>query len=346
MRPALETARRGPGASMRRRLRSRCRRTAPVPACTTSATNAPRAFASVGVSLALHAALLAAALVWARSRDERPSRRSPVEVEIVVERGAGACRPRRLAAIAPPQEPPPPVAETSPAPEPTPVRDATPTPEPTPTPTAEPRQLGAHAYGTPEATPTPEVDAHAHSGADAHGYPGADPDAGTDAAAPRPPTRPASARSETRPAAHRQAEARRRAERRRAARRRPGARRSPPNPLAAVRAAAGEYQNAVLARINAYKRYPDIALERGARGIAIVRFTLDEWGQVVAAALVKSRGTLRSTPMRSQPCAAPRPFAPPPRRRAANVIGAAQLRPPMSRQMVSSAELSYTCGRL
>ena len=98
----------------------------------------------------------------------------------------------------------------------------------------------------------------------------------------------------------------------------------PAEPAAAASApgAAADYRNAVLARINARKRYPDMALERGARGVAVVSFTLDDAGQIVSATLAKSAGdpaldndavatVRRAAPFGAPPPGAPRAFTAP-----------------------------------
>ena len=283
------------------------------PALPTPATKGARAFLSVAGSLALHAALLAVALVWARSQ-ANPVAADPVEVEIVIERAPETPAPPP-SPITPPQESPQSVAETSP--EPARVRDTTPTPEPTPTPTSEPSPLAPQPTPaprpestptpTPEPTPTPTLEP----------TPLLEP-----TPAPRPPTTPLRAPEAKRvppPIARPKSVAAPKATASRVAALEPA---KPANPAAAVRAAAGEYQSAVLARINAYKRYPDIALERGARGMAIVSFTLDGGGRVVSAALVKSSGdsaldadavetVRRAAPFAPPPAGAPRTFSAP-----------------------------------
>jgi periplasmic protein TonB len=80
------------------------------------------------------------------------------------------------------------------------------------------------------------------------------------------------------------------------------------------------YQGAVLAAIAAHKHYPEAALGRAARGVAVVTFTIGGAGQVVSAQLSRSAGdaTLdadavatvrRTSPFPPPPAGAPRRFA-------------------------------------
>jgi TonB family protein len=76
----------------------------------------------------------------------------------------------------------------------------------------------------------------------------------------------------------------------------------------------------VLAAIAAHKRYPEAALPRGARGVAVVTFTIGGSGEVASAQLSRSAGdaTLdadavatvrRTSPFPPPPAGAPRRFA-------------------------------------
>jgi TonB family protein len=80
------------------------------------------------------------------------------------------------------------------------------------------------------------------------------------------------------------------------------------------------YQGAVLGAIAAHKRYPDAALGRAARGVAVVTFTIGGDGQVVSAQLSRSAGDAaldsdavatvrRTSPFPPPPPGAPRKFA-------------------------------------
>ena len=72
----------------------------------------------------------------------------------------------------------------------------------------------------------------------------------------------------------------------------------------------------MLAAIAAHKHYPDAALARQPRGVAMVTFTLGSSGQVVSAALTRSAGDATldadavATVRRASPFPAPPPGAP------------------------------------
>jgi periplasmic protein TonB len=83
-----------------------------------------------------------------------------------------------------------------------------------------------------------------------------------------------------------------------------------------------EYQGAVIARLSAAKRYPEAARDRGPRGMAVVRFTIDASGQVVGVSLAQSAGDAildgealatvrRASPFPPPPAGAPRVFSAP-----------------------------------
>jgi len=89
---------------------------------------------------------------------------------------------------------------------------------------------------------------------------------------------------------------------------------------AASAAASAAYQGAVLAAIAAHKHYPDAALARGPRGVAVVAFTIGDGGQVTSAQLARSAGdsaldadavatVRRTSPFPRPPTGAPRKFA-------------------------------------
>lgn len=239
-------------------------------------------------SLALHLFALVCALVWTRVLTA-PPQPEPVAVEIVVEAPPAAEPPPPAA-----QAPSPPAVETPP-PEPVvpPVADApaqvaaepppppvaqTPPPEPEPSPpeAAPPPVAEAPAPVEPPAPPVAE----APSPALPEPTPVSPPPGLTlkpiepvkpalqVRPKPKPPTpAPLHPRAETPPAA------------------KPAA----PAPAALSAQAAG-YQDAVYARITARKHYPEAAMERAPRGVAIVRFSIDPAGQVLGAALAKSAG--------------------------------------------------------
>ncbi len=90
-----------------------------------------------------------------------------------------------------------------------------------------------------------------------------------------------------------------------------------PRPLSAE---AQAYQDQVYERIAACKRYPQAAVERGPNGAAVVRFSIDQDGEIVDAALMKSAGdeildadaiatVQRAAPFPPPPHGAPHSFA-------------------------------------
>jgi periplasmic protein TonB len=83
---------------------------------------------------------------------------------------------------------------------------------------------------------------------------------------------------------------------------------------------AAEYQNSVLSRIAAAKRYPEAARERELHGVVVVRFTISSSGQVGGAAVTQSGGdpildseavatVRRASPFPPPPAGAPRTFS-------------------------------------
>jgi len=82
------------------------------------------------------------------------------------------------------------------------------------------------------------------------------------------------------------------------------------------------YRNALMAKIWAAARYPEAARERGATGVATVRFALDGVGAVTLAALAQSSGdralddealaaVRRASPLPPPPTGAPRAYSAP-----------------------------------
>jgi protein TonB len=67
-----------------------------------------------------------------------------------------------------------------------------------------------------------------------------------------------------------------------------------PAPPALARApdpvAAASWRSALVARLQAAKRYPEQAREAGEQGVALARFTIDRAGRVLSASLVRSSG--------------------------------------------------------
>jgi periplasmic protein TonB len=87
-------------------------------------------------------------------------------------------------------------------------------------------------------------------------------------------------------------------------------------------AEAVEYQQAVVARLSAVKRYPDAARERAPNGVAIVSFSIGASGAVGALSIAQSAGDTaldaealatvrRASPFPPPPSGAPRTFAAP-----------------------------------
>ena len=96
---------------------------------------------------------------------------------------------------------------------------------------------------------------------------------------------------------------------------------SAPAPARGV-AALADYRNALLAKISGAVRYPEAARERGATGVATVRFALDGVGAVTLADLAKSSGdralddealaaVRRASPLPAPPAGAPRAYSAP-----------------------------------
>jgi protein TonB len=63
-----------------------------------------------------------------------------------------------------------------------------------------------------------------------------------------------------------------------------------PGLAAAMARARASWEKALVSHLNRYKRYPDAARARGAKGDVRVRFTLDRTGQVTAATVVDGSG--------------------------------------------------------
>ena len=299
---------------MRRRVHSRCRRPAPAPPCQRRRRRRRARFpecrpARSRCTRRSHGRARLGALRdeprrggSGRSRNHRRARRR---------RSGPAASPHRPAAGAPQS-----VAETSP--EPARVRDTTPTPEPTPTPTSEPSPLAPQ----PTPAPTPEVDArrplrNRRPRPTLEPTPSLEPTAGAKAAEPH----LCAAGSETRPAAHRQAEilAAPKATASRVAALEPA---KPANP-ARRRARGG--RRIPERRPRAHQRVQALPRHRaGARraGNGDRQFHARRSGQVAAAALVKSAGdsaldadavetVRRAAPFPPPPAGAPRTFSAP-----------------------------------
>jgi periplasmic protein TonB len=58
---------------------------------------------------------------------------------------------------------------------------------------------------------------------------------------------------------------------------------------ASLARAQARWQNGLMAKLSRFKRYPEAA--HGAKGVAVVRFTVDRSGRVVAAEVLKSAGS-------------------------------------------------------
>jgi protein TonB len=106
----------------------------------------------------------------------------------------------------------------------------------------------------------------------------------------------------------------------------PGARAaaSAASPASPARGAAeiAAYRSALLAKIRGAARYPEAARERGATGVATVRFALDSVGALTLADLAQSSGdrelddealaaVRRASPLPSPPAGAPRAYSAP-----------------------------------
>jgi protein TonB len=96
---------------------------------------------------------------------------------------------------------------------------------------------------------------------------------------------------------------------------------SAPAPVRGV-AELAAYRDALLAKISAAARYPEAARERGATGVATVRFALDGGGAVTLADLAQSSGdralddealaaVRRASPLPPPPAGAPRAYSAP-----------------------------------
>jgi protein TonB len=101
-----------------------------------------------------------------------------------------------------------------------------------------------------------------------------------------------------------------------------GARAASAPPPARGAAEIAAYRNALLAKIWGAARYPEAARERGATGVATVRFALDGGGAVTLADLAQSSGdralddaalaaVRRASPLPAPPTGAPRDYSAP-----------------------------------
>jgi protein TonB len=79
------------------------------------------------------------------------------------------------------------------------------------------------------------------------------------------------------------------------------------------------YKSEIVARINAAKRYPEEARERGARGVAVVAFSISASGALGGASLQRTSGdsaldgdalatVRRAAPFPAPPLGAPRAY--------------------------------------
>jgi protein TonB len=64
-----------------------------------------------------------------------------------------------------------------------------------------------------------------------------------------------------------------------------------PGQAASIARAQASWQKGLVGKLNRFKRYPDAASRRGIKGVAMVRFTVDREGQVVASEVLKSSGS-------------------------------------------------------
>jgi protein TonB len=71
----------------------------------------------------------------------------------------------------------------------------------------------------------------------------------------------------------------------------PSSARSPGGQSASLAREQARWQSGLVSKLNRFKRYPDAASRRDIRGMAIVRFTVDRTGRVVASDLVQSSGS-------------------------------------------------------
>ena len=87
-------------------------------------------------------------------------------------------------------------------------------------------------------------------------------------------------------------------------------------------AVLAEYQRTVTARLSAVKRYPDAARERAPQGVAVVSFSISEFGEVAGVSISRSAGDAmldaealatvrRASPFPAPPAGAPRAFSAP-----------------------------------
>jgi protein TonB len=64
-----------------------------------------------------------------------------------------------------------------------------------------------------------------------------------------------------------------------------------PGQSASLAREQARWQSSVVSKLNRFKRYPDAASRRGIKGMAIVRFTVDRTGRVVASDLMQNSGS-------------------------------------------------------
>jgi protein TonB len=291
---------------------------------------------ALAAALALHAGIIVAFLRWSFSQAALTPP-EPIAVEVVVEASplasveAAGAPPATNAPVSPPAvepppaepaeaepppldqaPPPPPVAESPPAapraateaPPPPPVAESPPPAPPAATeaPPPKPANVRASAVRTPSLPPPPKrvsAPAKPAPSAKAASKPAATPAEPVSIARSKPSAKPALGANGAPPAASGA----------------PAASRA-----AASSAGSAAYQSAVLAAIEAHKHYPEAALGRAARGVAVVTFTIGGGGEVVSAQLARSAGdaTLdadavatvrRTSPFPPPPTGAPRRFA-------------------------------------
>lgn len=311
------------------------------------------AFATL-ISLAVHAAIVAAA---ALSLGAKPPSGEPdaIAVELVAATGGAATTPETDAAlaratrpprddafaaptttpptapadaakteaaksaetIAPPAEAPPQPADPNPAPPPVPPQSQAAADEP---PTAPATPPDAETQVAPALTVAP--DAVAAAALVAPTRDAKPPDA------PRTTAEPAEAdlttpRANPKPSAPRPtADAPTKAPQSAAQSKSAAAARAAGPPQARGAAEVAAYRNALLARIWGAARYPESARERGAIGVATVRFALDDVGAVTLADLGQSSGdraldeeavaaVRRASPLPAPPPGAPRAYSAP-----------------------------------
>ena len=279
------------------------------------------------VSLVVHAAIVAAAAL-SLGATQPTGEPNAIAVELAASTGEAPAAPT-----------PGPDAESKRA-APAPAADvATPVPTSAPRPAPPPPAEASDAAGSPPAKtadaaapPTPNADAADATDMTKPSPPAPTADAAQAVAASAPVSSPAQStsappeadfaaapRTEPKPAKPPTARAAARLE---PATRASGARAASAPPPARGEAQLAAYRDALLAKIWGAARYPEAARERGAIGVATVRFALDDAGEVTLADLARSSGdralddealaaVRRASPLPPPPTGAPRAYSAP-----------------------------------